>query len=757
MLKRLNLQIEGIVQGVGFRPFVFSLARANSLSGWVLNNSRGVEIEIEGPEQALNSFFCQLEKNPPPLSRIISIKRKEIPPAGGTAFSILESKELSDRVPFISPDNDVCDDCIRELFDTADRRYLYPFINCTNCGPRYTIIRDIPYDRDKTTMQPFTLCPECSREYYDPLDRRFHAQPIGCWQCGPRLALCDESGQEIAAADPLQKSIELLLAGRIAAIKGLGGFHLAVDAATEEAVQRLRARKHREEKPFAIMVRDIEQARRICFISAQEEEILASKLKPILLLRKKPGHGMAESVAPRNPFFGIMLPYTPVHHLLLKDSFTALVMTSGNITDEPITKANQEALTRMKGIADFFLLHNRDIHVTADDSIVRTAAGRLSILRRSRGMVPLGLPLIEDGIEVLACGGELKNALCFTKARVAYLSQYIGDMESAEAERIFLESITHLKNILQVTPEAIAYDLHPGYRATRYALEQSYARAVGVQHHFAHVASCLAEHGVAGPAIGVAFDGTGYGDDGAIWGSEFFTFDYSGYRRRAHFAYIPLPGGDAAAREPYRMAISYLYRTYKDQMQKLKLPLLNTYADRLQPFITMMNKGINSPVTSSCGRLFDAVTSLTGIRDVMSFEGQAPMELEMAIDEPHDLTYPYQVAAQDIGTDFIISFEPMIMGIVADICRSKTVSFISCCFHNTIAQVIADICGRISQREGINLVALSGGVFQNLYLLTRTVDLLRQRRFRVLTHEQVPTNDGGIALGQVVIARRACR
>jgi hydrogenase maturation protein HypF len=757
MLKRLNLQIEGIVQGVGFRPFVFSLAHANSLSGWVLNNSRGVEIEIEGPDESLNSFLCQLEKKPPPLSRIISIKRREITPAGGITFSILESKELSDRVPFISPDTDVCDDCIRELFDPADRRYCYPFINCTNCGPRYTIIKDIPYDRDKTTMQPFLLCSECSREYHDPLDRRFHAQPIGCWKCGPRLALCDESGQNIAAADPLQKTIELLLVGRIAAIKGLGGFHLAVDAASEEAVLRLRARKHREEKPFAIMVRDIEQARRICFITEQEEDILTSKLKPILLLRKKPGHGIAEAVAPRNPFFGIMLPYTPVHHLLLKNTFSALVMTSANITDEPITKENQESLTRLKGIADFFLMHNRDIHVRADDSIMRSAAGSLSILRRSRGMVPLGLPLIEDGIDVLACGAELKNALCFTKEKVAYLSQYIGDMESAEAERIFLESIEHLKNILQVTPEAIAYDLHPGYRATRYALDQSHVRTVGVQHHFAHVASCLAEHGVDGPAIGVAFDGTGYGDDGAIWGSEFFTFDYSGYRRRAHFDYMPLPGGDAAAREPYRMAISYLYRTYKDKMRELELPLLIKYADRLQPFITMMNKKINSPVTSSCGRLFDAVASLTGLRDVMSFEGQAPMELEMAIDEPHELLYPYQVAAQDAGTDFIISFEAMITGIVDDISRSKTASFISCCFHNTIAQVIADICERISQREGIKLVALSGGVFQNLYLLTRTVDLLRQRQFRVLTHEQVPTNDGGIALGQAVIARRACK
>ena len=755
MLKRLNLQIEGIVQGVGFRPFIFSLAREHSVSGWVLNSSRGVEIEIEGSEESLNNFLSQVKNNPPPLSRILSILQKEIPLIGDKTFAIHESKTLADRVPFISPDSDVCDDCLRELFDPADRRYRYPFINCTNCGPRFTIIKDIPYDRDKTTMQPFTLCPECEQEYHDPLNRRFHAQPIGCWQCGPRLMLVNERGGEIKAADPVQETIALLLKGSILAVKGLGGFHLAVDAASEEAVLRLRSRKLREEKPFAIMVRDIERARQVCFISPQEEEILTSKLKPILLLKKRPGHGIAESVAPHNQFFGIMLPYTPVHHLLLKSRFDALVMTSANITDEPITKDNQESLERLQGIADYFLMHNRDIHVRADDTIVRTAAGKLSILRRSRGMVPLSLPLIEAGLEVLACGAELKNTICFTKGKVAFLSQYIGDMESVEADRIFLESIEHLKNILQVAPEVIAYDLHPDYRATRYALEQNYSRAVGVQHHFAHVAGCLAEHGVDGPAIGVAFDGTGYGDDGAIWGSEFFTFDYSHYKRRAHFAYVPMPGGDAAAKEPYRMAISYLYRTFKEKLPGLNLPLLQKYSDRVQPFMTMIDREINSPLTSSCGRLFDAVSSLAGLRDVMTFEGQAPMELEMAIDEPHDLVYTYQVAAQAAGPDFIISFEPMIAAIVDDVLQGKPVSFISCCFHNTIAQVIADICGRISQQEGIKLVALSGGVFQNLYLLTRSVDLLRSKGFTVLTHEQVPTNDGGISLGQAVIARRA--
>ena len=405
-----------------------------------------------------------------------------------------------------------------------------------------------------------------------------------------------------------------------------------------------------------------------------------------------------QTLLPRATGFSASCCLTPQSTIFcLRAVLTALVMTSANISDEPITKDIGEALERLHGIADFYLTHNRDIHVRADDSILRTAAGRPSILRRSRGMVPLAIPLLGDGPEVLACGAELKNAVCFTKNSVAFLSQYIGDMESIEAERIFTESITHLKNILQVAPEVIAYDLHPGYRATRYALEQHYPRAVGVQHHFAHVAGCLAEHGLEGPALGVAFDGTGYGDDGAIWGSEFFTFDYSRYKRRAHFAYVPLPGGDAAAREPYRMAISYLYLTFKEKLRELNLPLLRKYADRVPAFITMITKGLNSPLTSSCGRLFDAVASLAGLRDVMTFEGQAPMELEMAIDEPHDFSYRYRIREQDAGPDFIISFEPMIEAIVEDVLQGKTVSFISCRFHNTIAQVIVDMCEQLSQ------------------------------------------------------------
>ncbi len=756
MLKRFNLQIEGIVQGVGFRPFVFSTARAQGLAGWVLNNSRGVEIEIEGLEESINNFISILKEKSPPLSRIHSVQAQEIPLKGDHSFFIYESKELADRLPFISPDTDVCDDCLRELFDPSDRRYLYPFINCTNCGPRFTIIRDIPYDRDKTTMHIFTMCPVCEREYHDPLNRRFHAQPIGCWQCGPRVMLLDASGAEVETADPVQKTIELLLQGRIVAIKGLGGFHLAVDAAAQDAVVRLRERKHREEKPFALMVRNVETARQLCFTSPAEEEILSSHTKPILLLKKRPRHAIAESVAPGNQFFGIMLPCTPIQHVLMQDNFLALVMTSANISEEPITKDNDEALERLRGIADYFLVHNRDIHVRTDDSIMRTMAGNISIQRRSRGLVPLAVPLLEEGIEVLACGGELKNTICFTKDKNAFLSQYIGDMENAETFRIFLESIKHLENILQVSPQVLAYDLHPNYLATRYALEQQGMRLVGVQHHFAHVVSCLAEHAVDEPAIGVAFDGTGYGDDGMIWGSEFFTFDYAQYVRRAHFAYIPMPGGNAAAREPYRMAVSYVYQAFKDKLFDLDLPVLKRHAEHLATFITMIDRKVNAPLTSSCGRLFDAVSALIDLRDIMTFEGQAPMELEMAIDEQHDALYHYEIINNAESTDYTISFEQVIREIVEDIKRKEPASSISCRFHNTVAAVIVDMCKQLRSETKLNLVALSGGVFQNLYLLTRTVDHLKKNGFSVLTHEHVPTNDGGISLGQAVIARRAC-
>ncbi len=755
MTKRLNVQVEGIVQGVGFRPYVFTIARQSDLSGWVLNNARGVEIEIEGEDGLVSKFLEKLEQYPPPLCRIHSVQSKEIPVREEKTFYIRESRQPGTRLPLISPDTDVCEDCLKELFDPSDRRYRYPFINCTNCGPRFTIIKDIPYDRDKTTMHVFEMCSVCKSEYDDPLNRRFHAQPIGCWQCGPGLTLLNASGQQVEADDPIRETIKLLQQDKIIAVKGLGGFHLSVDATSEKAVLKLRTKKHREEKPFALMVADIEKARQICFVSSHEEKMLACSSKPIVLLNKKPQNFIAESVAPGNNFFGIMLPSTPVQHLILRDSFDALVMTSGNISEEPIARDNKEALECLGSIADYFLVNNRDIHVRADDSIIRSMAGEMTVLRRSRGHVPVSIPLIEEGCDVLALGGELKNTICFTKGKKAFPSQHIGDMENAETFRIFLESISHLQNILQVCPDVLAYDLHPDYLASGYALDQTGFRLIGVQHHFAHVVSCLAEHGEDGPAIGVAFDGTGYGDDEKIWGGEFFTFDYSKYIRRGYFDYIPMPGADYAVKEPYRMGISYLYRTFRNDIFELDLPILKKHRNSLEIFTKMIDRNINSPLTSSCGRLFDAVAAIIGIREVMTFEGQAPMELEMNINEVVEDEYDYQIFTKQDCAEFQVSFEPLISQIVRDLNNEKTTSEISCRFHNTISRLIVDVCKKIRADNGINLVALSGGVFQNLYLLERAVRLLRQTGFRVLTHKLVPPNDGGISLGQAVIARRA--
>ncbi len=756
MIQRFHLQVEGIVQGVGFRPYIFALAREYKLSGWVLNNSRGVEIEIEGPETNCEQFLAALRDKAPPLSRIQSVVVNEIPATGGAVFSVLESKEIPDRLPLISPDTDVCPDCLKELFDPADRRYHYPFINCTNCGPRFTIIKDIPYDRRMTTMSAFVMCPACEREFNDPHNRRFHAQPTGCWQCGPRLMLLDSDGNAVPDVNPIQKTVELLQQGNIVAVKGLGGFHLAVDATVEPAVVRLRERKHREEKPFAIMVRDIQTVRNLCDISLEEEELLMSRLKPILLLKKKPVSIIAESVAPGNLFFGVMLPYTPIHHLIFENHFIALVMTSANISEEPIVIDNEEALARLRGIADYFLVHNRDIYMRADDSIVRTMAGKLSVQRRARGLVPLAIPLLHNGPDVLACGGELKNTICLTRGTNAFLSQHIGTMDNPETMRTFLQSIAQLKKILRTEPEIIAHDLHPDYKATQYALQQHGYNICGVQHHFAHVVSCLAENSASGPAIGVVFDGAGWGEDGAIWGSEFFVCDDSQYIRKAHFAYVALPGGDAAAREPYRMAISYLYQTFKEDLMNLGLPVLQQFRGRIGPLIAMIQRSINAPLTSSCGRLFDAVAALLDLRYIMSFEGQAPMELEMAITDAGDDYYPYQIIPPTDKTLCLVCFEPTIKAIVNDKVHNCNPGVISCRFHNSIAHVIADVCEQIRQEERVDLVALSGGVFQNLYLLTRTVELLQRSAFKVLTHGQVPPNDGGIALGQAVAARRAC-
>jgi len=747
-LTRYQLKIDGIVQGVGFRPFVYQCATRLGLNGWVNNDSRGVTIEVEGTTASLAEFGRALREEHPPLATINSIREAEIPPTGACGFAIIESSSTAAKTARISPDTFVCSDCLLELFDPADRRYGYPFINCTNCGPRYTIIRAIPYDRPNTTMVDFTMCGACRAEYDDPTSRRFHAQPNACADCGPALALTDAAGAHLPGA-PLDQAIELLRQGRIVAIKGLGGYHLAVDATNDTAVAELRRRKARDEKPFALMSCDLDRIAAYADYDRQEARLLEAVERPIVLLRQKTAHRLSPRVAPRNRYFGVMLPYTPLHYLLLRE-FPALVMTSGNQSDEPIAFDDADARERLAAIADAFLLHNRQIHIRSDDSIARVMAGQALLLRRSRGFVPRAVQLPHPLPKVLAVGAELKNTFCLTRADQAYLSQHIGDLNNAEVLASLESGIRHLEGLLELDPELIAHDLHPDYLSTRLAEEwPGDLPKLAVQHHHAHLASCLAEHGETGPALGVIFDGLGYGADGTIWGGEFLLGDFSGYRRLAHLDPVRMPGGDAATREPWRMALAYLVAAYGDELPELPV-LRNIPDDQLKLLLQMLAKGLNSPLTSSCGRLFDAIAALVGLRDTVSYEGQAALELEMCAASGEEGSYSF--ALQAVDDPLRVDLRPLVQEVVADLQQGVGIAIISARFHNSVAALILEVCNKLREREQIDLVVLSGGVFQNCYLTELTVAQLEDAGFRVLTHSLVPPNDGGLALGQAVIA-----
>ncbi|KAF0220790.1 MAG: hydrogenase maturation protein [Geobacteraceae bacterium] len=757
-MKRIRLEIEGIVQGVGFRPFVYRLADMHSLTGWVRNTPAGVLLEAEGDENALNLFLLGIEREAPPLAVINDIKREDIPPYGGEGFVILASGG-GEAGAQISPDSDVCPDCLRELFDPADRRYRYPFINCTNCGPRYSIITGIPYDRPLTTMAVFTMCPDCLSEYENPANRRFHAQPNACPACGPRLRLVDAKGGAVAG-DPLDMAISLLKKGNILAVKGTGGYHLAVDACNEAAVSTLRRRKKRDEKPFALMSPTLGEISRYALCSQTEGRLLAGTERPIVLLKKRdrgPGTGdwrevIATSVAPVNGYFGAMLPSTPLHHLLLKDNFIALVMTSGNLSDEPISYRDDEALERLAEIADFYLSHDREIQTRTDDSVIRVFLGNPLFLRRSRGYVPRGILLPFRQQNVLAVGAELKSTICLTRGDKGFMSQHIGDLQNAATLRSLEETVTHLSRVLEIKPEVVAHDLHPDYLSTGYAADIPDLPKVAVQHHHAHMASCMAENGLEGDAIGVVFDGTGYGLDGETWGGEFLLGDYRGFQRMGHFHYVPMPGGDAAVREPFRMALSYCYETYGEEAFTHPLPFLASIDEHERKlYCRMLERRINSPLTSSCGRLFDAVAAIMGLRNSISYEGQAAIELE-ALAEKGRLTwnYPYAIVKRD--NMLVADFRLMIAALVQDLLAGDAGADAALRFHDTLAAVTADICGKIRRESGVERVVLSGGVFQNKLLSERIYALLQERNFQVYTHRLVPPNDGGLALGQAVIA-----
>jgi len=761
-IARCHVHVRGIVQGVGFRPFVYNLARRLQLSGFVLNSSAGVFIEAEGPQVRLQQFLHALQHDAPPLARIEDVAVTTLPPTGQPGFAIRESLDQPGQLVPVSPDVSTCDDCMRDFRTPSNRRHGYPFTNCTNCGPRYTITRKIPYDRPLTTMACFSMCERCLSEYENPPDRRFHAQPNACPDCGPSLALTT-SGAPVFNAPRESLAIirevrRLLREGRILAIKGLGGFHLACDPSNAETVRLLRERKKRSDKPFALMVPDLASGERFCIVSEAEKAALESTRRPIVILPRRDDSWLTLELAPGNNTLGVMLPYTPLHYLLFGDSldappeFSALVMTSGNLSEEPIVTSNRDAAARLDKIADAFLFHNRDIHTRVDDSVVRIFEGQERVLRRSRGYAPFPIRLNFPLAEILACGPELKNTFCLTKDHHAFLSQHIGDLENYETLVFYRQTLERMQDLFRIEPIAAAYDLHPMYLSTKFALDLPIEK-IGVQHHHAHIASCMAENGLNEKVIGVAFDGTGYGTDGQIWGGEFLIADYAGFERRAHLRYIPLAGGDTAVREPWRLALSYLLDTYGSEFNSLDLPLLHRIpAKKLAAVRSMIERRINSVDTSACGRLFDAVASLSGVRDEVNFEAQAAIDLENLAPSGIDTAYPFDLTA---ASPIEIDMRPTIRAIVHDVQAAKPRASIAAAFHNTVAALVVEICLRLRAAEGIRAVCLSGGTFQNLYLLERVVSSLRARGFDVFLHAQVPPNDGGISLGQALIANRA--
>jgi hydrogenase maturation protein HypF len=752
-MERRAVTIEGIVQGVGFRPFVHNLASSLQLSGFVKNQAGLVQIEIEGERPALERFLTELTQRPPPLAQIDHVSWQPCHRRGESGFVIAPSTDDPTGQVFISPDVATCPDCRRELFDPSDRRHGYPFLNCTGCGPRLTIIEGAPYDRQRTTMAGFTMCPACQAEYDDPSDRRFHAQPTACPVCGPRLRLCDARGQTVVTTDPLAEFVQSLRSGSIGALKGLGGYHLTCLARSSAAVGELRRRKHRDEKPFAIMVADVTAAEAIGEVGDTERRLLESAAAPIVLLRKRIPTGIADDVAPRNPWLGIMLPYTPLHHLLTRHiDGEALVMTSGNVSDEPIATEDADALSRLAGIADVFLVHDRPIHVRCDDSVFRVIDDHELPLRRSRGYAPRPIELpFECPRPILAVGGQLKGTFALGRGRQAFVSHHLGDLDHYEAYRAFERDVGLYRQLFAIEPQCVAHDSHPDYASTGFARRlatQTGCECLGVQHHHAHLASCLADNGLDERVIGVTLDGTGFGPDGAIWGGEFLIGDYRTYSRAAHLRYVKMPGGDRAVYEPWRMAVAHLADAGRE-CASLTARLL---PPELSVVRQMLTRNLLCPLTSSMGRLFDAAASLAGIRDRVTYEGQAAIEMEgMASGVPADESYPF-VIEESSESVLIIDTRPLVRALAEDVDRKMPTALMARRFHSALVDMIAYVCEEIRKRTGIMAVVLTGGVFQNGLLSSEAAVRLENRGFRVYRHRKVPPNDGGLCLGQLAIA-----
>ena len=749
-IQRMSIVIRGTVQGVGFRPFIYRLARDLDLTGWVHNSPLGVLVEVEGSKERLKAFLVRIEKEKPPRASIQSLEPTCLDPVGYNRFEIRQSTGSGRKKALILPDIATCADCLTDLFDPKNRRYQYPFTNCTHCGPRYSIIEALPYDRPHTTMKGFAMCRQCRAEYEDPLNRRFHAQPNACPECGPQLELWDAKGRSKAIQGAaLRQGVAAVRQGRILAVKGLGGFHLIVDARNEAAVARLRHFKNREEKPFALMYPNLRRIAAHCELSELEERLLCSPEAPIVLLRRNGRDDLASNVAPHNPYFGIMLPYTPLHHLLVHELGRPIVATSGNLAEEPICIDEPQALQRLGKIAELLLVHDRPIRRHVDDSIVRVAEGRELVLRRARGYAPLPVELETAIPSVIGVGAHLKSAVALSIERDAFVSQHIGDLQTAEANAAFCQVIDDFQALYEINPHFIACDAHPDYQSTRYA-GHSKRSVLPVQHHCAHVLSCMAENRLTGPLLGVAWDGTGFGLDGTIWGGEFLRISKDSCERAAHLRTFPLPGGDAAVREPRRSALGLLFELFGEKVfEQPDLIRLCGFA-RVEAALlcTALVRKVNSPRTSSIGRLFDAVSAIVGLRHHCRFEGQAAMELEFAVRKGVDDHYEFECAD---GPTRVADWEPVLLQVLADVREGASAGEIAAKFHNGLARLIVQMARILGEDQ----VVLSGGCFQNVHLLQIAVQGLRDEGFRPYWHQRVPPNDGGIALGQIVAAARS--
>jgi len=753
--------IQGTVQGVGFRPFIYRLARRMHLTGWVENTSQGVIIEVEAENKdKIYEFISRIYEEKPKTAHIEYLNVQPIEFKGYEEFEIRESTVSADKKVLILPDLTVCSQCLEELFNPKDRRYLYPFINCTQCGPRFTIIKDVPYDRKNTTMAEFQMCSKCEKEYNDPESRRFHAQPNACWDCGPQLQLMDKTGNiKSQAPQAISEAVELLKQGNILALKSLGGYQIAVDALNEEAVRKLRQRKKRIHKPFALMARDLKMILQYAIFNEQEKELLLSNQRPIVLLRKKQDCRIAYSVVEENKYLGFMLPYTPMHYLIFKEMDRPLIMTSGNITEEPIYYRDEEAIEKLQDIVDYFLIHNRKIHIRCDDSVTRvfiSLDGKFSkeyIIRRARGYVPKPLTLSYNVKHpILAVGAQLKNTFALAKDNHVFISHHIGDLDNFSAVTAFENSIPHFEKLFGIYPEIIACDLHPEYYCSRYArklAEEKGKKLVGVQHHHAHIVSCMAENNLQEKVIGIAFDGTGYGSDGKIWGGEILIADLREFKRVAHLQYVSQPGGESAVKNPWQMAVSWLYKILEDEIFNLEFTK-RIGKERVESVVSMIKNNVNSPLTSSMGRLFAGVSSILGLCDTASFHAEAEMKLEQIQDEYCRECYRFHLKEEE--NMFIIIAEEVIKHILQDLKNSVPITRISAKFHNGVVEMVYQICIKLRRRFKINKVCLSGGVFQNIFLLTRIYQRLKDRNFEVYIQGKVPANDGGICLGQAVIA-----